>query len=229
MLHVFLECFRKMCFFLGQCWICWMCWMPLEFTDSFWMRPISPKNIQHIQHIQHFPRKKLIFWEILSNTFNIFNISAEGSTCFKKMLLSALMSSGNWGVQKGSVSSKTFNLFNIFNISPEFWKRHLNIFNIFRRNKPILGKMFLSAVMLNVGSLPGNWGWVGGCGLGGAGLQRLSRNSRKIERDIQRDMRAHTHSVSHTQVQDGRQLERKKKINWECKGLSWREVGVRDS
>ena len=40
-------------------------------------------------------------------------------------------------------------------------------------------------------------------------------------------MRAHTHT--HTQVQAERQLERKKRIDWDSKGLSWREMGVRDS
>ena len=60
---------------------------------------------------QHFPRNKHILGERLSNIFNIFNISAERSTFLKNMLLSAVMlnvvpPSGNWGVQKGSVSSK---------------------------------------------------------------------------------------------------------------------------
>ena len=88
-------------------------------VECFWKRgSVSSKNIQHIQHIQHFPRKKHIFQ---NHTKNMFNIFAERSTFLKKMLLSAVMLnvvslSGNWGVQKGSVSSKTFN---IFNISPE--------------------------------------------------------------------------------------------------------------
>ena len=35
MLNVLLVWFRKMCFFLGKCWICWICWMFFELTDPF--------------------------------------------------------------------------------------------------------------------------------------------------------------------------------------------------
>ena len=62
-------------------------------------------------------------------------------------------------------------------------------FNITAVRSIFFQKMLLSAemlnmlnVFLNVGSLPGNWG--GDCGLGGVGLQRLSRSSRMIQRDI---------------------------------------------
>ena len=43
-----------------------------------------PQNIQHIQHIQHFCKKKRILIQHGAPEFNIFNISPERTTFFRK-------------------------------------------------------------------------------------------------------------------------------------------------
>ena len=90
----------EMCFFLLKCWICWImldlvseecasfCWN-VEYVDFFGSMggqkgPNRGKIIQHIQHIQHFSRKKHFFGKRRSAWSNIFNISAERSTIWKK-------------------------------------------------------------------------------------------------------------------------------------------------
>ena len=55
----------------------------LNYFASFWSLWAShrPNIIQHIQHSQHFSRKKHIFRTFDPTWFNIFNMSAERSTC----------------------------------------------------------------------------------------------------------------------------------------------------
>ena len=154
------ACWIKMCFFQGKCWICWICWM-------FWGEPGDP------------PPYLLVLPKTF-NIFNIFNISAERSTFWfnmgpqnstystfplkeahflKKMLLSAEMLNMLNSLARGHllISPKTFNIFNIFNISAErstFW------FNMGPQNStystfPLKERHFsenvlLSAEMLNM-------------------------------------------------------------------------------
>ena len=103
--------------------------------------PVSSKTIQHIQHIQHLPRKKHIFLEEDKNIFNTFNITAERSFFWKKMLLTAVMLNmlnvfRTYRPVVGPESSKKFNIQHIQHfprkkhIFLEDAKNILNTFNI---------------------------------------------------------------------------------------------------
>ena len=95
-------------------------WGPPPLSSS------SPQNIQHIQHIQHFCRKKhiLIQHGPQNSTYSTFPL--KEAHFLKKMLLSAEMLNMLNSLARGHllISPKTFNIFNIFNISAErstFW------------------------------------------------------------------------------------------------------------
>ena len=227
--------FEKMCFSLGKCRICWMF---LELTDPFWMRPVSPKNIQHFQQMQHFPWKKHILGDRLSDICNRFNISAERSTFLEKNAslscnVECWVPSKQLGCAKGVCKFQKHSTYSTYSSFPQkealFLRKgfgHIQHIQHFRRKKHIFGKnaswscnvecwvsskqlgdskgvckstsiqhiqhiqfpqkevfsclrkvfepiwhiphfcrkkhifgeMLLSAVMLNVGSLPGSWG-----------------------------------------------------------------------
>ena len=163
---------------------------------------VSSKNIQHIQHIQHFRRKKHFlrkgFWTY--STYSTF--PQKGSLFWKKRLLSAVMlnvgsPSGNWGLQKGSVSSK--NIQHIqhiqhFRRKKHFWKRlwTYSTYSTFPQKEAhvleTIYNMFLTTVMFNVGSLSGNCGGGGGCGWVGCwGAKEAQEREREKERERERE------------------------------------------
>ena len=143
----------KICFFQGKCWICWILWgmlnqnvllsgemlnvlNMLNVLGRTWPNPpplssSSPKNIQHIQHFQHFCSFKHILIQHAPRIQHIRHFPwkkhiSEKVCSFQGKCWICWMFWGELGQTPPFLLAlpKTFNIFNLFNISAvlsTFW------------------------------------------------------------------------------------------------------------